>query len=303
MNRSLPPAAILAVLLLAAASPARDDPERGAVVAKKIRSGAFLQYLPKGEPRGVLVIAHGMPSAEEAGNIAGLAGKFLDRWAPFAEEHRLIAVAPVFDAENFDSVKGDHGGGYRGLFGRQVGADEFVDQIVVRYKPGMKSWDGRILLYGHSAGGQFANHYLVRHPDRVRAAVVSAAGMYAFPDPAEHWPYGMAPWRTTFRWDPNQPPQAVNVRPDPASWLKAATLPALVVVGAEDKEPQKARPGHAGNTRVGYAEQWVAAMNRLARTRRREGTIRLAIIPGVGHDSARLTPTAQEFLADALKAD
>jgi pimeloyl-ACP methyl ester carboxylesterase len=307
MRRSLLTALLASLLLILQGLIARGqavvgDDEKGKVVAKKDRYGQYMQYLPPREARGILVIVHGMPTEEQSKNVIGLAEKFLRRWVAFADEHQLIALAPAFDQENFGSVAGDFGGGYRGLFGRQIGADEFVNRIVVQYRPRVKSWDGRFLLYGHSAGGQFVNHYCVVHPDRVRAAVISAAGGYAMPDPSVHWPHGMGPWTTSFRWDPAQAPQPIHVRPNPAGWRRAALLPLTVVVGTEDTEAQKPRAGHAGRTRVEYAQQWVGSMNRLARRPQKEDRIRLVLVPGVGHDSARLTPTAQEALAAVLKA-
>jgi hypothetical protein len=101
-----------------------DDAEKGKVVTKSTR---YVQYLPRQEAKGVLVIVHGMPTAEDARNIVSLAEKFLKRWTTFAEEHRLISLVPALDDENFDSVKGDHGAGYRSLFGRYIGADQFVN--------------------------------------------------------------------------------------------------------------------------------------------------------------------------------
>jgi pimeloyl-ACP methyl ester carboxylesterase len=229
------------------------DDEKGKVVTKKGRYGEYVQYLPQQQARSVLVIAHGMPSDEEAKDIFGLAEKFLKRWV--ADAHLLVALAPAFDDENFDSVQGAHGGGYGGLFGRQVGADAFVNLVVEQYKPHVKSWNGRILVYGHSVGGQFANPYCVWHPDRAEAAVISAAGGYAMPDPNVPWPNGMGPWKTSFRWDPTQKPQPVNVSPHPSGWLRAAILPLTVVVGTADTEEQKPRAGHTGKTRLGRAHR------------------------------------------------
>ena len=277
------------------------EAEKGQVVTKKVRYGEYVRYLPKREAVGVLVVVHGQPAGDDIQDIRGLAERFCKRWVAFGESHRLIVLAPVFDAENFDSVVGNNGGGYRGLFGRQVGADAYVNGIVDLCKPLVaKPWDGRFLLYGHSAGAQFAVRYSVRHPDRLRAAVISAAGWYAMPDPSARWPSGMAPWLTTFRWGPSQEPQPINVKPDPNGWLKAATLPLTVVVGAADIEPQKPRPGHAGTTRVEHARQWVDSMNRLAERRRKKGGVRLVVVEGVGHDSAKLTPAAEEALEKSL---
>jgi poly(3-hydroxybutyrate) depolymerase len=278
------------------------DSEKGQVVRKHVRYGEYVQYVPRQEARGVLVVVHGMPTEEDARHIVALAEKFLKRWVAFAEVHRLVVLAPAFDDENFGSLKGEQGGGYRGLFGRQVGADEFVNLILEQSRSYVRSWDGRIVLYGHSAGAQFANRYCVRHPDRVRAAVISAAGWYAMPDAKAHWPSGMGPWKTSFRWASYEKPQPIDVRPDPSGWQRAAVLPLTVVVGTADTEEQKPRAGHTGTTRVEYAQQWVKDMNQLAKDDNRAGRVRLILVEGVGHDSARLTPTAQRVLAEALNA-
>ena len=308
MRRSLLPVVLVTTLITQFTSTIyvqnpKPDPEQGKVVTKRIRAGSYVQYIPKEEPRGVLLLAHGMPTGDDINNIPGLAERFVNRWVEFSEKYHLITVAPVFDAENFDSVVGkEHGGGYRALFGRTVGADEFVNQIVSQYKSRMKSWDGRILLYGHSAGAQFASHYCVIYPNRVRAAVIGSCGGYAFPNASVRWPQGMGEWRTTFRWEPSQTPRSINVRPDPAGWAKAAMLPIMVVVGAQDTEPQKPRTAHTGTTRVEYAQQWVKDMNDYAKRQRKEGRVVLTIVDGVGHDSAKLTPASQKFLAEVMES-
>ena len=51
-----------------------DDAEKGKVVTKS--TPVSVQYLPRQEAKGVLVIVHGMPTAEDARNIVSLAEKF-----------------------------------------------------------------------------------------------------------------------------------------------------------------------------------------------------------------------------------
>lgn len=279
------------------------EAERGQIVAKPARSGGYFQYLPKRDPAGVLVLIHGQPAGKDVDNIPGLARRFAERWAPFAEERGLIAVAPLFDEENFASVSGQHNGGYRFLFGRQVAADVYVEEIVGRYRGSIAGWDGRFVLYGHSAGGQFASRYAVKHPDRLRALLISAAGSYAMPDADAAWPNGMGPLTRTLKWNGTVEPQAVAIRPNPRGWINAATaFPTTVVVGANDIEPQTGRDGHSSPLRTERAAQWVEAMGRLAQRQKKAGRVHLVVEPGIGHDSAGLTPAAQKALAEALAA-
>ena len=253
-----------------------------------------MEYLPRSEPRGVLVIAHGSTEEEKSEqDLRKLAETFLRRWVRFADEHGLIAVAPIFD-HNFGSWVSEPGivlGGYRGLAGKEIGADEFVDQIVDRYRAQIGGGE-RFYLYGHSAGGQFAGRYAVRHPDRLKALILSAPGRYAFPDPQAPWPYGQK--EVTVRDGPAG--AARVIRPDRDGWRKAAALPITVVVGTADTEPQPPRAAHVGTTRVEYARAWVDAMTRIAPEGK--SRIRLITVPRIGHSSAGLTPTCQKALAE-----
>jgi len=227
--------------------------------------------------------------------IRKLAETFLQRWVRFADDHGLVAVAPLFD-HNFGSWVSEPGivlGGYRGLAGKEIGADEFVERLVDQYR-GRAGDVERFYLYGHSAGGQFAGRYAVRHPDRLKALVLSAPGRYAFPDPQAPWPYGQK--EVTVRASAQEASRVI--RPDPDGWRKAAALPITVVVGTADIEPQPPRIAHVGTTRVDYARQWVEAMTRIAPEGK--SRIRLVTVPRIGHSSAGLTPACQRALAESL---
>jgi pimeloyl-ACP methyl ester carboxylesterase len=270
---------------------------RGAIVHKKLTHGEYIEYLPKGAPRGMLVIAHGSTAETTSEqDFRKLVESYIHRWAKFADDHGLIAVAPMFD-HNFGSWVSEPGmilGGYRGLAGKEIGADEFVHQIVAQYKH-QSNGEERFYLYGHSAGGQFAGRYAVRHPDRVQAVILSAPGRYAFPDPQAPWPYGQK--EVTVRARPGEAPRVI--RPDRDGWRKAAALPITVVVGTADTEPQPPRADHIGTTRIDYARQWVEAMTRIAPEGKNR--VRLVTVPGIGHSSSGLTPACQKALAEYLR--
>lgn len=277
----------------ASESVAQSQAERGAVVLKKSKHGEFQQYVPRQNPTAFLVIVHGTP--EPGDDVVALADKFIRRWTKFADANRVIVVAPVFGDDYGATEKTPPGigpGGYRGLYGRQIGADQFVEGIVDSYAGQIRGFDGRFFLYGHSAGGQFACRYCVRHPDRIKGAVFSAAGRFSFPDGNAPWPYGMG--TTTIRPDPAG--SQIKIEPDPTGWSKAALLPITAVVGQKDTDEQPTRAGHKGTTRVEFAKQWVEEMNALAKEAKKTSPIRLVTVPGIGHDSAGLTPKCQEIL-------
>ncbi len=138
-------------------------------------------------PARVLVLAHGFPwldGSRSDDDLATYAQEAVDRWTAFAEAQQALVVAPVFGGRDF--------GGYRALFGRRTDADEFVNATVAELgAKHIPRFCGRFSLHGHSAGAQFAARYLVTHPSRLEAVVLSAPGAYPFPDPALPWPNGM----------------------------------------------------------------------------------------------------------------
>ena len=282
-------------LVVAQESP-RDSASRGSeqgghAVRQSVEHGEYMQYLPANDPRGILVIVHGSLAKDEPATRA--AEVFIERWIDVAEQRRLVLLAPAFDQENFGGHAGP-GGGYRGLFGRRVGADEFVNAVVDTTRKRFPSLPERFYLYGHSAGGQFVSRYVVRHPNRVAAAVISAAGTFAFPDPDVAWTNGMGPLRRTMRWSDDEPWQEIDIQPDREAWLAAATLPITVIVGAEDTGKIDPIPGNPGENHVERGRLWVREMNALARRHNKLGKVRFKKVPGVAHNSAALTPYCVE---------
>ena len=137
--------------------------------------GQYWRYVPRSSTKKspVLAICHGMlgkdaDAKQEALGIASV-------WVDFANKTGAVLVAPVFTDEDYGAGTGcPHGWGYRALYGRHVGADEFLHEIVASLKKLNPDFDGKLFLFGHSAGGQFVSHYVVKHPDRVHSAVISA---------------------------------------------------------------------------------------------------------------------------------
>ncbi len=265
----------------------------GRVVRKSLKYGDYVQYTPRSGPQSTLVTVHGSLGKGEA--AVDVAERFIKRWTDVAERRRVLLLAPAFDQENFGGRAGP-GGGYRGLFGCHVGADQFVNRIVAAARERLPSLPVKFYLYGHSAGGQFVSRYVVKHPDRIKAAVISAAGTFAFPDPKVPWTNGMAPLRRRMRWRDDDPWQQIDIKPDPDGWLEAAALPITVVVGARDTGEIKPLPGNPGRSHVERARAWVQAMNALAQRHEKVGRVRLVVVENVGHDSAALTAHCKKAL-------
>ena len=273
------------------------DIQVGQTVTNEVEHGRFIEYVPKSVNKKsmLLVVCHGMFSP--ADNAESAARGTIKHWTKFAEENKVIVVAPAFDNENYGCTTRGAMGGYRTLTGRQVGADEFVHEIIARFEKMNDVYDGRFLLFGHSAGAQFSNRYVVRHPQRVIGALISSPAWFAFPDPARHWPEGMGPRKKEYKWGSDR--IIVDVTPDPATWLAATQVPIKVIVGELDNEELK----DTGMTHVTQAKAWVKQMEKHAAENDQESLVEVEVVKGVGHNLGKLTRAGMPFLVKAIQHD
>lgn len=267
-------------------------PVTAQVQLHKTAVGDYQLYLPQTPAQHILVVAHGMLGKNE--QAPQQAKTYAERWIPYAEQHGLIIIAPVFDDERFGNLSQGYGG-YRNLFGKHIRADNFVHQLVEQYRSHTRSGSNRFYLYGHSAGGQFVARYIVSHPERVISAVISAAGRYSYPDNTVPWPYGAAPLTKTISWDKGRLMRQERITPQLLNYAKAANK-VQIVIGAADTKTQPGRPAHIGTNRVEYAYSWALAINNLARRHNMPANIQVHQVAGVGHNSAQLTPKAATLL-------
>lgn len=272
------------------------DHRPGQVVEAKDTFGTFYAYVPEelGAAPGILVLVHGTPAEEETAEAT--ARYYVENWADFAGEQGFILIAPAFNQEDFSSRKGDHAlGGYRGLFGREIGADEWLLRLVQAHRQVFGVQEESFYMYGHSAGGQFAARFLVTHPEQVRKAVITAAATYPQPNPEVAWPFGMAELHADIEWDAGTI-NRVDVAPDKQKWLAATQVPLTVIVGLNDTAELPAFPGQKGKNRFGIGRKWVQDMASFAGENGLECRFEFEMVPGTGHSMSGLLPYSQKAL-------
>lgn len=260
--------------------------------------GTYFLYTPTAPsdlPQSLVVI-HGTPAKDLTAGETAL--YYAEHWAPFAEEQGWLLLVPAFNQADFSSRKGeitDALTGYRGLFGREIGADEWVVRLLGLGWAELGWEESPFLLYGHSAGGQYVSRFLVSHPELVQTAVISAAVTYPQPDPAVAWPYGMGALSSEIEWEDGTKAQ-VEITPDQKKWLDATQVPVKVIVGLDDLEPQLSRPGQEGNVRLTIGQNWVKSMGEFSAENNLESQIVFEAIPGKGHSMLGLLPFCQDAL-------
>ena len=247
------------------------------------------------EKTSILVLAHGTPkdlTPEENAKF------YVESWKDFAEEHDYILIAPAFNQENFSSLYGDQAmSGYRGLFGREIGADEWVLRLVDVFKKNTGILSEQFSLYGHSAGGQFVGRFLVTHPEVVKSAVITSAATYPQPNIEVKWPFGMGELHTDIEWDIDTI-NHVDIVPEKEKWLDALKIPLTVIVGMNDtgELPQELIPGQKGRNRYMISRNWIRDMETFAEINGVENNFKLEFIPGIGHSMSGLMPYSQKAI-------
>ena len=221
----------------------------------------YLLYVPGAGGVGapVVVATHG---------ISRNVGEHASLFAPYAEKHGAVLVAPFFPPGEFDDYQrlGREGHGRR---------SDLALEAIVREVAELTGADAsKIRVFGFSGGAQFAHRYTLAHPDRVAAAAVAAAGWYTFPDTATPYPYGLGT---------GDEPSSVRFEPD-----KFLRVPITVFVGTADTGSKNVRRNPSvdrqqGVTRLERAQRWTAAMRRAAESRGLPALVTCELVPGVGH--------------------
>ena len=269
----------------------------GQVEERADRYGTFYVYIPESiskNPKIVLLI-HGTPAKEVTAEAT--AKYYITNWTDFAEKYGCVLIAPAFNQEDFSSREGDHAmTGYRGLFGREIAADEWVLRLVKAYQQAFGVSNQRFYLYGHSAGGQFAGRFIVTHPEVVERVVISSAATYPQPQSDVAWPFGMGELHTRIQWDENTI-TTVNIIPDRQKWLAATQIPLTIIVGMNDTSELPSFPGQKGNNRFAIAQNWISDMAAFAEENELESRFQFEMIPGTGHSMSGLILYSQEALS------
>lgn len=215
-------------------------------------------------PRWTLLSVHG---------VSRNARQHAEHWAPHAEEHGFLVIAPRFRRQRFADYQ------RLGAGACQLRADEALLRLLDHFRATEGPLPCPIVLFGYSGGAQFAHRFLLAHPRAADAAVIAAAGWFTFPDPGLKFPRGIAP---------------SPARPDFTAQLdEVLRLPMLVTVGDEDvradRQLRRRRrlDEQQGETRVERAGRWVRAMEQAAHDRALPSRVSFQIIPGVGHCFSR----------------
>jgi pimeloyl-ACP methyl ester carboxylesterase len=224
---------------------------------------SYCAYVPA-EPRAgdLLVTVHG--TERDAIGIR-------DTFVPFAEEHGLTILSPLFPAgiDRPDDVDN-----YKFIRFGQLRFDRLLLRMVVAVERRTGWRLGPLRLVGFSGGAQFVQRFLYLHPGLVASASIAAPGRITLLDDTRDWWAGTRDAKEVFG----------------ASLDLAAlrSVPVQVVVGADDTDTGvRSRVEQARALQDNYRNHGISS--------------RLDVVPHSRHDLAGLVPSITDFLDGQLR--
>ena len=223
---------------------------------------AYYQYLPR-QPNPDL------PPFVSVHGISRNAHEHMAAFGGLAERSGRLLIAPVFDDDRFK--------GYQRLAADSGLAETaFLSMLNEKLSATGISTE-KIVLFGYSAGAQFAHRFAMLHPNNVSQLILASSGWYTFPTENARYPYGISR-RTRMGRRAN------------GGMGELFRLPILLLVGDRDLERDSNLRQNAevdirqGLTRVERARRWQLAVEAVALRCGTTANIAFEMLPGCGHE-------------------
>lgn len=300
--------AVVLVLFLVAAAPAR------AFVGLAPGSGSF-EFRDEGNADRPLTVYYHLPAGDAARmpivfvmhGVYRNGGYYCKSWTGLSDSYRFILVCPEFSERfypnglrysegfMFDHAMDDAGHPisvdalHANLRPRERWDFAAIEHLFDRVKALTGNGSAAYYLYGHSAGGQFVQRFVLFMPDaRYARAVAAEPGWYTMPigrgdyaDLEPRFPYGMLGTRI------NKP----ELR-GPFG-REVVFLVGERDVDRNDENLYKTPAADAeGPERLSRARRFIRVCSEVARNMGYALAWRLVTVPGVAHDNTRLAPIA-----------
>lgn len=234
------------------------------------------------EPEGlaadapVVIVLHG---------VRRNASEYRDNWIDLARQYRVRVYVPEFPERHYKTSEDYTLGGHSPATPVRQGPYDAIESLFdyLRVARGVSAAD--YVLFGHSAGAQFAHRFACfEDAPRFSLVITANAGWYTLPDPGVGWPYGL---------------RGVEAGCARADWVQK---PMLILLGEEDNDPaaknlRRNRQADAqGLHRLARGHSFLAAGRAAAMQQDVPFAWRLETVPGVGHDNAGMAEAAMALI-------
>ena len=220
--------------------------------------------------------------------------RYFDDWSAQADAHGFIAVVPEFTVTDFKgSARYNLGhvfdpdtGERRDEAGWTFSAIEPLFDQIVEWAEGEQQ---TYMLFGHSAGSQFAHRFLYYIKDaRVSKTILANAGWYTMPDFGVEYPYGLS---------------HSGVGADVLAGYFARDVTVLLGDADTDTSDEDLRRTPEaelqGPHRLARGQTFFRVARAKAKALGVDFNWRIQTVPGAEHSNAQMTPAAAEILMTA----
>lgn len=255
-----------------------------AIAAQVDQRFSYSLYIPRrqtGDPERyrLVVMQHG---------TARTATQYRDAMIEFAEEQRVVILAPLFPAGIIDP---DDLHNFKFLSYRGIRFDLVLLAMVKEVNRRVPVDAERFLLFGFSGGGQFAHRFLYAHPHRLLGTSIGAPGRVTLLDDTTPWWLGTQDFARIF-----------GHAPDLAAIRK---VPIQLVVGDRDVEGWEINNSQDSNWVPGLEKQGATRIERLRTLQHNLAEhgidTRFDLVPGAVHEGAMVLDEVREFFRSVLK--
>ncbi|MBB3231291.1 alpha/beta hydrolase [Halomonas stenophila] len=216
-----------------------------------------------------------------------------DAWAERAEEYGFVVIAPEFDKQDYPGSRSYHRGNLVDRETEQPNPPEewsysVIEPLFEDVAETLNSTREGYYLFGHSAGCQVAHRLLTFEvTTKVEALVCSAPGVWTLPDDNMRWHFGL-----------KDDPLGV----DTADLADFFAMPALIMVGEDDDNPNHSKLANSSSARALGANRLERAINYFETSAEQAERLEVPfnwnfyIVPDADHS----TRQAAEFAADQV---
>lgn len=220
------------------------------------------------------------------------AEEYLDSWREWAAANNYVAIAPLFDQENWPEPLGYNFGNIASGKERENTpnekakwsfklVDDMFEDAAKRFGLKGKNYD----LFGHSAGGQFVHRFILFYPEnRVRIAIAANPGFYTLPDEEQIFPYGLknSPYKITQKMLEEWTREDLVIMRGTADVQRTESL---------RQSPEADAQGQNRFERAGYMFERIKKFDPKTKWR-------LIDVPGIAHDQKGMSIPAQKLLSE-----
>jgi poly(3-hydroxybutyrate) depolymerase len=218
---------------------------------------------------------------------------YRDAWIPLSRARSFLLVVPEFPKDEYPGEAYQRGN-ITDRAGKPVPPERWtfnvIEKLFDHVKTLTESKAEKYYLYGHSAGGQFVQRFVLFMPEaRYARAIAANPGYYTFPIQNVNYPYGL-----------KGTPVANQL--DPVVFARDFVL----LLGAEDTnqgDPNLRKTPEAdaqGLTRFARGINYFQTATRVAETAHVKFNWRLVTVAGVGHSNTKMAPSAARELFSKL---